>query len=348
MTKLISGLAVALGLALSTVQALAEDATPATQPDEILLIDGSRVLGTVVDARDGAVKIETDFAGTLSIPLDKIESMHTRESVVMELTDDTVVENQPLVIEQQQVQVSSAGSVQSRPVGDLLLVNPEPWELGEGYKWTGLANVAVTLQRGNTDTDELDYKLETVLRSEQDRYTFKFNGEQDESNGIKNADNWNALGKYDYFFDGPTYGGIKATAESDKFADLDLRYTIGPYLGREFFSDPIFTLSADAGIAYVNEDYIVAPDNDYPGATWSVDATSDYLGGDSRLYFNQLGIWDLDNTADVVVKNTFGLAFPLVWNFEAAAEVILDYDSGVPDDIKKLDQTYAFRIGYTW
>ncbi len=49
-----------------------------------------------------------------------------------------------------------------------------------------------------------------------------------------------------------------------------------------------------------------------------------------------------------MVNSTFGLAFPLLWNFEAAAEVLLEYDSGVPDDIEELDQTYSVRLGYTW
>ncbi|TGD75798.1 DUF481 domain-containing protein [Mangrovimicrobium sediminis] len=347
MKRMIPGLMISCALALGAGLASAEDAAPAA--DEILLLDGSKIIGKVVDARDGAVKVETGFAGTISIPLDQVVSVKSSAPAVMELTDETVIEGQPLLVEDQQLQVTdNSGNIREVELGELLLVNPEPWELGLGYKWTGLANLAMTLQRGNTDTDELDYKLESVWRSERDRYTLKFNGEQDETNNIKNADNWSALGKYDYFFDGPTYGGIKVSAESDKFADLDLRYYIGPYIGREFYTEPAFTMSAEIGLSYVNEDYIVADDNDYPGATWGIDMTSDYLGGDSRLYFNQLGIWDLQETSDVVINTTFGLAFPLLWNFEAAAEVKLEYDSGAPEDIEELDQTYSLRLGYTW
>ncbi len=352
MNKLVSGALLAGMMGFGGIAAAAEEAgEPLAAPqDEVIMLDGSRLLGKVVSVRDGSLKLETDFAGTLAIPMEKVSDIRTQEPVVMELADDTVIEGQPLVIEEQQLVVSSPAipAGEETPLEALMLVNPEPWELGDGYKWTGLANFALTMKRGNTDTDELDYRLESIWRSERDRFTLRLNGEVDETNGIKNVENWSAQGKYDYFFDGPTYGGVQAYAEQDKFGDLRLRYYIGPYIGREFFTEPAFALSADVGMAYVDEDYYIAEDKDYPGGTWNIDLSSNYLGGDSRLYFRQNGIWNLDDTADVVINSTFGLAFPLLWNFEAAAELLLEYDSGVPDDIEKLDQTYSMRLGYTW
>tara|TARA_R110001592_G_scaffold363043_1_gene679744 strand:+ start:233192 stop:234244 length:1053 start_codon:yes stop_codon:yes gene_type:complete len=330
-----------------TAAADAVDTEP-TQ-DEILLKSGSRILGTVTGARDGMVTIDTDFAGTLSIELEKIESLQTRDPVLIQLADETVVNEQPLVIEDELLVIDTAASpAQSYATSDLLLVNPEPWELGQGYKWTGLASLAMSAQRGNTDTDELDYSLASVWRSKQDRYTLRYNGENDENNGVTTVKKWYAQGKYDYFFDGPYYGGIQASAEHDKFTDLDLRYVVGPFIGRQFYEEPIFTFSGELGISYVNETFIVADDNDYPAATWALDASSNYLGGSSRLYFENRGIWNLKETSDYVVNTTFGLAFPLLWSLEAAAEILLDYDSGAVAGVDELDQTYRFRVGYTW
>ncbi|QFU77441.1 DUF481 domain-containing protein [Halioglobus maricola] len=323
-----------------------EEVVPA---DEILLKNGSRILGTVVEARDGSVTVDTDFAGTLAISMDQVVSMQTSQPVVMQMADETVLEEQPMVIADSQLQVTdSTGATQALALDQLLVVNPEAWELGQGYAWSGLANMALTIEKGNSDTEELDYKLESVWRSDDDRYTIKLDGEIDEANEVKNTDNWTVQGKYDYFFDGPTYWGVMAYAEADEFADLDLRYYIGPYIGREFLTDPIFTLSAEVGGSYVNEDFITAPDQEYPGANWALHMTSNYLGGDSRLYFDQLGIWNLDETSDIIVNTTLGLAFPLLWGFEAAAEILWEYDSGAVQGIEKMDETYGFRVGYTW
>ena len=326
---------------------LAEEA--AAVQDQIVLKGGSKILGTVTGSRDGVVTIDTDFAGTLNIDLDKIASLQTGNPVVIQLADQTVIPEQPLRIQDEVLVIDTATSPeQAYALSELLLVNPEPWELGQGYKWTGLASLAVSAQRGNTDTDELDSTIESVWRSKQDRYTLRYTTENDKTNGDTTVEKWYGQGKYDYFFDGPLYGGIQVSAEHDKFTDLDLRYLVGPYIGRQFYEKPIFTLSGELGASYVNEDFVEAQDDDYAAGNWAINASSNYLGGDSRLYFDHRGILSLEDTADYILYTTFGLAFPLLWSLEAAAEVQLDYDAGAVDGVDKLDQTYRFRVGYTW
>lgn len=317
--------------------------------DQIVLKNGSTILGTVTGSRDGVVSIDTDFAGTLSVALDKIASMQTSESVTIQLADETVITDQPLLVDDEQLVVAGASSPeQNYAITDLLVVNPEPWELGQGYKWSGLVSLAMSMERGNTDSDELDYKLQSIWRSKRDRYTLGFDGETDENNGEKTVEKWSGRGKYDYFIDGPNYLGLQVAAEHDKFKDLDLRYLVGPFIGRQFYEEPIFSFSGEVGVSYVNEDFIEAEDQDYPSGNWALNASSNYLGGDSRLYVDHLGIISLDDTSDVVLNTTFGLSFPLLFSFEAAAEVLLEYDSGAVEGVDDLDQTYRFRIGYSW
>src|SRR5210317_2325582 len=133
--KFIQGLA--FGLALNTGQSLAADA--AQFQDEIVLRDGSRIMGTVTDSRDGVVTVDTSFAGTISISLEQIDTLQTHESVTVLLADDTVIREETLQIDEEQLMVAAAGVPdQTYPLSELAVVNPEPWELGEGYKWTGL------------------------------------------------------------------------------------------------------------------------------------------------------------------------------------------------------------------
>jgi len=129
---------------------------------------------------------------------------------------------------------------------------------------------------------------------------------------------------------------------------LNLRSYIGPYYGIQWFERSVFTLSTEFGLTYVNEDFIVAEDQDYPGANWNLDISSDYLGGGSRLFLNQVGVWNLDETSEVIVNTRMGLSFPLLGRLQAAAEILLEYDSGAVAGVDELDQTYNFRIGYSW
>src|SRR6056297_1549284 len=321
------------------------DTAPA--PDEIVLKNGSRILGTVVEARDGVVKMETDFAGTVSIEIEKIQSLSTAGPTTVILEDDSVIENQRLRIEGQQV-VNSADPAKSYPAEALNVINPEPWELGRGYKWFGDLSFAIVMQRGNTESDELDYRLESTWRSVQDRYRLLARGENDEVNGEKSADNWLLRGKWDYFLEEPNYWGFLAQVEQDEFRDLDLRWYAGPFIGRQFFDEPVFTLAGEFGVAYVTEEFIVAEDDSYGAANWDIDITSDLLGGDSQLYARQFGLWSMDDPANVVIDTTLGLGFPLLFDFQAAAEILWEYDSGAVDGVDELDQTYRVRIGYSW
>ncbi len=333
-------------LATLLVTVLVQAETTAPAQDEILLKNGSRILGQVTGARGGVVSIDTDFAGTIKVELEQIKSVNTQDPVVILMADDSVRQDSTLVIAEEQLVLSEPG--QSFPLGDLAVINPDPWELGEGYRWTGGIGFALIRQRGNTDTDEVDYKLDSKWRSKRDRYTVGANGETDEANGTKTADNWRVSGKYDYFLEEPNYVGVIAQAEKDKFQDLDLRYLLGPYFGRQFYDEPVFSLQGELGFSYVTEEYNIAEDDEYGASNWNIHASSDYLGGDSALYFDQFGLWNLKDTADVIVNSTFGLSYPLLWNIEAAVELLLEYDSGAVADVDSLDQTYKFRIGYTW
>ena len=316
--------------------------------DEVVLKNGSRILGRITATRGGVVTVETDFAGTLDIGIDQVAALSTAEPVVVQLADDSVIRGQPLRIDNEQLMVTTGSGAQAYALDQLLLVNPDPWELGEGYRWTGRLSFALAMQRGNTETDEMDFRLESTWRSIEDRYTFRGWGEYDETSGAKTADNWTLLGKYDYFVSDVNYWGFNIQAEHDKFADLDLRYRLGPYYGHDFYTEPVFTFSAEAGLSYVNEDFIVAEDRDYPAASWNLHMTSNYLNGESLLYFDQIGLWNLDETADVIINSTFGLSYPLLWDIEGAAEVVLDYDAGAVEGVDELQQTYRFRIGYRW
>ncbi|EED31804.1 hypothetical protein NOR53_3647 [gamma proteobacterium NOR5-3] len=315
--------------------------------DRIELRDGSIVMGTFQDADGGKVKIETLYAGTLEIDQSAIVAMTVESDLVLQMDDGSVLKTPTLEVANEQLTLEQQAN-KSYALAELTRINPEPWELGDGYNFGGLASFGYDSQRGNTDTDELNYRFETRWESLVDRYRVEAFGEINEANGIKNAENWTARARYDRIQTGNWYWGGGASAQQDLFADLDLRTSIGPYIGRKFFTDPVFRLEAETGFAYITEDFISAEDREYIGSTWDVHMDSNYLGGDSRLYIDHKGIWNLDEASNVVLNTTFGLAFPLLYGVEASAELVLDLNTGAVEGTEELDQTYRVRIGYTW
>ncbi|MFK8041553.1 DUF481 domain-containing protein [Congregibacter sp.] len=315
--------------------------------DRIELTNGSVIIGSFHDADNGKVMIDTDFAGMLTIEKSNIVSMDVASSVTLQMRDGAVLETDNLVVDNRTLSLTTQGKT-SYALDELMRINPEPWELGHGYRHTGLISSAFSLQRGNTVLDELDYKIDTRWSGLKDRYTLKLEGEVREANRERNTENWMITGKYDRFQTGDYYWGISASAEEDRFADLDLRTAIGPYLGRSLLVGTPFVLELETGLSQVNEDFGTAIDRSYVGLTWSVRSESQYFGAESRLYVDHKGVKNLADRNNLILNTTLGLAFPVLGRIQGATEVVLDYNSGAVEGTEELDQTYRFRLGYAW
>lgn len=204
-------------------------------------------------------------------------------------------------------------------------------------------------ERGNTDTDEFDSGFESVWRSLEDRFTTRGNWEIDETDGVKNKDVWNLRGKYDRFREHKTddYYGVQLAFKKDEFADLDLRTTMGPYLGRQFYESGLLSLAGEVGVVYVKEEFELAEDHDFWGGSWEMRATS-YIIPKIELYVDQVGVLNFNDTGGMLVDTTIGFGFPLVMGIQAGAEMKFEYDGGAAEGVDDLDQTYTFKLGYKW
>jgi hypothetical protein len=63
------------------------------------------------------------------------------------------------------------------------------------------------------------------------------------------------------------------------------------------------------------------------------------------IYFTQNGILNFEQLDNLVLKNTLGIAFPLLYGIEGAAEFVYDINTGAVEGTEKVDQTYRLRLG---
>jgi len=339
------------------------------------LSDGSRLIGTVVDIRDDKLYLATQFdEEDLEIGLEYVVSFEWRQPTEILLKTDELVSLEGLVV--------SGGELmnQGEPLSlaEIAIMNPRAWEKGEGYRWTGDTSAALVVNRGNTETDELDVAINTVVRSTRDRYTINARLDKDSSANadydssspespqnrkwIDTTDNWKLLGKYDYFLtDSSYYLGANVAVEADTLADIDLRTYVGPYLGKKLIAKPNLVLDGELGAAYVQTDYLLPdgclqrsavqaincddPTESYGAVNWNLTGESSILGGDSKLYLRHIGILGVSGSDQLLLKTTAGLSFPLLFGFQAAAEITVDYDASLDTEV---DEKYNFRIGYAW
>ncbi len=338
-------------------------ADPATEAS-VRLTDGSVIMGAVIDIREDSLHLKTAFSDNLAIDVNLVTSLQWLQETELLLDDDRIVVVPALKVDEGKVDLGE----ENLALADIDIMNPVDWETGIGYQWTGDTGAAIAYNRGNTRTDELDVNINTVFTSIRDRYTFNANFEQDDAYNLTEvevggelvqrwdkqatADNWKVLGKYDYFIEGSgNYVGANASVEADALAGIDLRTYIGPYFGRHLIEREELTLDGELGLAAVSTDYeesLGEEDNEYVGLNWNFTGESNILGGDSRLYLRHVGIMDVEDASQLILKTTAGLAFPLLYGLEGAAEITIDYDGTAAEDREEVDEVYKFRVGYAW
>src|SRR6056297_3914232 len=144
-----------------------EESQQQSEPDRIVLRNGSVLFGTVTDVAEGKVSLETDFAGTVELDQAQIVEMTVRTEHALQLADGRVLGAVPIEVREGELILPG----EPASLADLERIDPEPWELGKGYDWTGTASFALTVEQGNTDTEEADYRLNTRLTGLEDRHT---------------------------------------------------------------------------------------------------------------------------------------------------------------------------------
>ncbi|MGB5443157.1 MAG: DUF481 domain-containing protein [Gammaproteobacteria bacterium] len=318
--------------------------------DELLMKDGSRLLGTVVKQEDGILEFETSFAGVIRVQWSGVSELRADEPLtVMRVNDDIATANTIKNTEGATLLETAAGEPSgSIEPDELAFINPDPWRMGKGARWTGRMNLDLKTQRGNTDKDEFDADAETELRRRHDRFTLRSQYEKDKDAGSVTDENWTLNNKYDYFHSKKVYYGGVLFLEHDKFADLDLRTAVGPHIGYQFFESMAMNLNIDTGILYVDENLDEAEDNDYWSLGWSFDFDRFLVPDRVQFYHRHTGLLDVGDSDNINVNSWTGFRFPLYRGIVASTEAEIEYDGGAPDNVDETDTTYRIKLGYQW
>ncbi len=317
--------------------------------DVLTMSDGSVLMGQVLSQEKNTLKFKTAYAGTIKIKWDQVKHLKTDTPIKVMLADEkliaaTSIHNTAGMSELKEYH-NQLASVKTDTIA---YINPEPWRLNKGYKMSGRANLSLKSQYGNTEKDEFDLDARLELRSIQDRYIFNANLENDNSKGNTTADNWLFSGKYDYFVSKKRYYGFGLSFERDKFTDLNLRTTLNPYVGHQFYESKALNLKAEVGLAKVYDDYIQADDSDYMALNWHVSYDQYLFNELTQFYHKHEGSYGLEKSDKLTFDSWTGLRFPLQFGIVASTEIQWEYDSQPQSSLHKSDTTYRLKIGYQW
>ena len=263
--------------------------------DELHLSNGDVITGKAIRMEDKKLIFKTEYAGEVSVDWRKVVKLTTDEPIQVILSDGTAL----------------AGATQEADENKMTLDmgklrEPAKFELKEvkainpvqmpSVRITTRVNVGIDNERGNTDTDNAHFDGELVARTDKNRYLIGGELNREKARGRTSSDNWRAYGKYDYFMTQKWFLYAKTLFESDKFKDLDLRTTLGPGVGYNFFESEELNLSVAAGPAYIKENFIEAQDDDFAAAQWVMLYDQYFFKQRVQLFHDQNGYWSLSNS----------------------------------------------------
>jgi putative salt-induced outer membrane protein YdiY len=317
--------------------------------DQLRLVNGDRITGTVVAKFDDVVVIRTPYAGEVRIKWAQVSGLEVDTPVKVMLKGGRP---EPAVIdmgEPGQARIVRGSERRAVRLADIAYINPQPDQAGTGIAYSGHVTVAANFHRGNTDGNQVHADLALTGRARDYRFNVagKVNRVRDDGVGLT-ANNWLLNGSYDRFISRRHFLYARSSFEHDPFKDLVLRSTVGAGYGRQLLEQANVHLSLQGGLDLVDVDNDVAADDRYPAFGWGVHYDQWLLGRSFQAFHDQEGYLNLSNLSSVVVRSKTGLRVPLYTGLDATAQLNLDWDSAPPADKKAVDSALLFGVGYKW
>jgi putative salt-induced outer membrane protein YdiY len=324
--------------------------------DELLMRDGSRILGTIVKKDNGVLEFKTSYAGVIKVKWAEIEEVRADEPFRVMLQNDEIVMTTAIRNTDDIVTLETGTPEAPAPVelaqSDVAFIKPDAWRLGEGYKFTGRANFAYERERGNSDTDELDFDFDMTYRRLKDRFVAYGELERDVDNDRDRDrttdDNWKLSTSYHRFATKKLYWGGVVSADADDKAERELRLVAGPLVGYQFFESRPINLRAEVGITRVHEEFKNESDNNYTAGAWAIDFDKYLFDEFMQFYHRQTGLLSFKDYNDLIWNTWTGFRFPLVYGFVASTELQTEYDGDAAENADDLDTTFLLKLGYAW
>lgn len=316
--------------------------------DEVWLKNGDHLTGNLVRMENEVLTFETNYAEEVSIKWAEVTNVMTERPIEVVLGDKTRARGPASVAGIRKVRITTEQVEQPFffDLGKIQIINPRP--KGPALKFSGRVNVGANITKGNTNTESVHADAEVVARTEKNRFTMGALYNRAEDDNVKTAGNSTAYMKYDHFLTKKWYLLASASGTKDEFKDLNLKTAVGVGVGYQFLESELTNLSVEAGLSYVNEDFIEAQDDSYAAGRWAVNFDRFLLENHVQFFHVHEGLLGFSSSDDVSIRSQTGFRVPVYNNLNATLQFNYDWDKSPAPGRKKTDKAFIFSLGYNW
>ncbi len=306
--------------------------------DEVILNNGDRITGTLVEKKQDRLVLETPYAGRIRIQWDAVAELRTDKPVYVKTSDE----------EELMRQLGAEDEGAAPPLKQIAVLYPDRPAPAPAIRHSGRANVGINISEGNTDARRYHVDSEWIARTRLRRYTTGLAFNQTEDSGQTTEDNTRLYGKLDHFINGKWYLYGNLELLKDRFKDIDLRSTIGLGSGYQFMESEDRNLSLEGGISHVEEQFITVPDDHYQTARWALKFDQQLFDRFAQFFHEHIGNLDIADAENLEISARTGLRFPILKGLAATAEYDIDWDNQPAAGSDRIDNRYLLNLGYSW
>lgn len=323
--------------------------------DEVLMKNGSRLLGTVVSMGGEKLIFKTEFAGEITIDWKQVELLTTEDPMEVQLEDGTEHKGKAVTAEEGRIVLQDEEGAPSRPISlaEVKSVNPE--KPPEGWQFHGRLELGLSYESGNTSNDKLNFEGKLDASRLPHVFTLYLESNIEESFGELTKDKLRTSLRYSRFLTKEMFLFGLAQAERDYFSDLLLLGLGSAGAGYQFWKSPEKNFKVYIGPSYVQEKYSepqqslgYRDEQDYAAALWGMDFDMWFFKQRLQFFHRNTGTWSLEDSDVWRFITRTGFRVPMGRIFFTTLQYNYDYVNTPADGKLKADKEALIRLGWKW
>ena len=314
--------------------------TPAWS-DEVHLLNGDRLSGTIVKMEDDVLTLQTDYAGEIKIEWGRVQRLSSDGPLKILVPGEYRDPVRSFFYGAQALQeVRELGPDGLVPLTDITAINLEPIRL------TGTVTIGGNSTSGNSSTKAFNGATRFVLSAYRQRLLVEGKYNYGQAGDQVTARNSMASLKHDYFISKQVFIESFGMLEKDTLQNLQLRTTIGSGLGYQFVETARTKLSLSIGLAHVSEHFTNSPNTQTPSGRWSLRWEHGLWPDRVKLFHRHEGFYDINAGNAFRFNADQGVRITVYKNLFFNVEYDLRLNTQPAPGRKTTDEANIFGVGY--
>ncbi len=315
--------------------------------------DGARIVGKIVRIADGAIAVETSYAGLLAVKQSEVTSFTTDAPVSVRLDTGTRLDGRVSSAQPGSLQIAGADGSLTTTVERIAA----SWTAGEKdpaitaleRHWSYEAAIDVTGKTGNREQLGTAAALRATLKTPEDTLQFYTAYDRQMVDGTKSADQFKAGVDYQNNFSGRLSWYARDEGGFDRIKDIELYNVAAAGLGYDAIKRDKQLLTLRAGFSFRYEGYRNPLIEDVKSAGLDFGLAHELTMENSKIVNRLSFVPTFEDFANYRFTHESFYEVPLaIPSWKLRLGVSNDFNSMPGPGVEKLDTAYFARLVLNW